>query len=133
MPRSSMTIIASGTVSRIDCRCASRASASRVITLARTRLRCSSSPPQDTPMPMTAKATPLSQPQSKLAGASVDQKEAPTADAQRGRQQARPKAADPGRNQHRRHEIKKTESARQDRRQHIAHSVQRNRDRRDGP
>ena len=59
MPRSSMTIIASGTVSRIDCRCASRASASRVIILVPRWLRCRSSPPHDTPMPMMANAAKL--------------------------------------------------------------------------
>src|ERR1035438_9462055 len=67
VPRSSMTIIASGTVSRIDCRCASRASASRVMRMARRRPRCNSSPPQATPIEVTIKAAPLTKPNSDIA------------------------------------------------------------------
>ena len=59
IPRSSITTMASGTVSRIDFRCASRESASSVLATRRWRVRYSCSPPQLMPSPMSAKIAAL--------------------------------------------------------------------------
>jgi len=54
-----MTIMASGMLSRIDCRCAARASAVSAFVAAKKRDRRSNSPRHETPMPTTVKLTTL--------------------------------------------------------------------------
>ena len=104
MPRSSMTTMASGTVSRIDCRCASRASVSWVLAAARRRVRCKCSPPHAMPMPIAAKAAAFTSSGWLKFGKPAADEKAAEHQPERRRQQARAQSADAGCDQHGRHE-----------------------------